>query len=34
MPMQNKGFCGKTTFCAEIGERQSFAFAFIDKFKD
>jgi hypothetical protein len=34
IPMQNKGLCGKTTSCAEIGERQSFAFAFINKFKN
>jgi hypothetical protein len=34
MPTRNKGLCAKTTFRAEIGERQSFAFAFIDKFKN
>jgi hypothetical protein len=33
MPTRNKGICTKTTSCAEIGERQSFAFAFISKFK-
>jgi hypothetical protein len=33
-PMLYKGLCGKTTFCAGIGERQSLASAFIPKFKN
>jgi hypothetical protein len=33
-PKLYKGLYAKTTFFAEIGERQSFAFAFIPKFKN
>jgi hypothetical protein len=33
-PKLYKGLCAKTTFCTEIGERQSLAFAFIPKFKN
>jgi hypothetical protein len=33
-PKLYKGLCDKTLFRTEIGERQSFAFAFIPKFKN